>query len=83
MTGPEDHFPPEGAAVVWGIRRKGVIFAPTIRTTRSQCIADYVRLDGNKSVDRVISKRWSKMKRWGWECVKLALVPYGPAERRT
>lgn len=58
----------------WGILTpQKNVSAPTIRTTRRLVIHDYVRLPGNAGVDRAISKRWTKLHKWGWRCVPVYL----------
>jgi hypothetical protein len=56
------------AAKCWAIKtRMGDIALPTIRTTKRHCISDYMLLDGNRKVT------WSKLKRWGWQCVQISI----------
>lgn len=67
------------ARKVWAITEmRGAIVLRSMRTTRALCIHDYVRLPGNKSVDRTIAKRWRKMHAWGWRCVPVWITTSEP-----
>lgn len=68
-------MPKQIKARCWAIlSRDGNLSAASVRVSKRSCIRDYMDHPGNAG------QTWAKLKRWGWDCIPVALSFNQPAK---